>query len=141
MIAQREPVIQAEHMPQNYQKYLSRNEDEFRSWANTIGPRTSEVVNHFLTSGSEPEQGYKSCASLTKLSDCYGHDRIEKACDRVRCYTSDPAIRNISTILKNGQDSVPSATIESTSNSSGITRGAGYYRIGRSILPREMNMR
>lgn len=130
LAAQREPVIQAGHMPQNHQKYLGRNEDEFRSRASTIGPRTSEVVEYFLTSGSEPEQGYKSCASLTKLSDRYGHDRLEKACERVLCYTSVPAIRNISTILKNGQDKIPSATVESSSNSGGITRGPGYYRRG-----------
>lgn len=109
---------------------MSRNEDEFRSWATTVGPRTSEVVEHFLTSGSEPEQGYKSCASLTKLSDRYGHNRLEKVCERVLCYTSDPAIRSISTILKNGQDKVPAATIEHSSNSGGITRGPSYYRRG-----------
>lgn len=117
-------------MPQNHQKYLSRNEDEFRSWANTVGPRTSEVVEHFLTSGTEPEQGYKSCSSLTKLSDRYGHDRLEKACERVLCYTAAPAIRNISAILKNGQDKVSTSTADSTSNSGGITRGPGYYRRG-----------
>jgi transposase len=130
MIAQRGPVIQPEHMPQNHQKYLSRNEDEFRSWANTIGPRTIEVVEHFLTSGTEPEQGYKSCSSLTKLADRYGYDRLEKACERVLCYTSDPAIRNISTILKNGQDKVSVSTAETSSNSGGISRGPGYYKRG-----------
>ena len=130
MIAQREPVIQPEHMPRNHQKYLSRNEGEFRSWASAIGPRAIEVVEHFLTSGTEPEQGYKSCSSLTKLADRYGHDRLEKACERVLCYTSDPAIRNISTILKNGQDKVSVAPVENTSNSGGITRGPGYYRRG-----------
>ena len=37
----------------------------------------------FLSSGREPEQGYKSCASLTKLVDRYGLERLEHACDRV----------------------------------------------------------
>ncbi len=131
--AQREPVIQAEHMPQNHQKYLSRNEDEFRVWANSIGPWTMETFERFLTSGSEPEQGYKSCSSLMKLSDRYGHERLEKACNRVLCFTTEPAIQNISLILKNGQDKVvsskPTADFGIT-QSGGIPRGPAYYRRG-----------
>lgn len=132
-IAQREPVIQPEHMPQHQRKYLENNKDEFRSWAKTIGPKTEKVVDFFLTSGSEPEQGYKSCSSLTKLSDRYGHDRLEKACERVLIYTSEPNIRNISTILKNGQDKLISFGAESdssTSKSGGISRGPAYYKRG-----------
>lgn len=99
-------------MPQNHQEYLNRNEDEFRSLATTIGSRISEVVEHFLISGSELEQGYKSCTSLTKLVEHYGHDRLEKACERVLCYTSNPAIRITSTIFRNGQNKVSAATVE-----------------------------
>ncbi len=132
-ITQREPVIQPEHMPQHHRKYLENNKDEFRSWAKTIGSKTEKVVDFFLTSGSEPEQGYKSCSSLTKLSDRYGHDRLEKACERVLIYTSEPNIRNISTILKNGQDKLISSGAESdsvTSKSGGISRGPAYYKRG-----------
>lgn len=120
-------------MPQHHRKYLENNKDEFRSWAKTIGPETEKVVDFFLTSGSEPEQGYKSCASLTKLSDRYGHDRLEKACERLLIYTSEPSIRNISTILKNGQDKLISSGDESdsaTSKSGGISRGPAYYKRG-----------
>jgi len=56
-----------------------------------------------------------------------------KACERVLCYTTDPSIRNISAILKNGQDKVaPSEpSIESTAKQSGgISRGPAYYRRG-----------
>ena len=132
-IAQRNPVIQPEHMPQHHRKYLDNNQDDFRSWAKNIGTKTQVVVEFFLTSGSEPEQGYKSCSSLTKLSDRYGHERLEKACERVLLYTSEPNIRNISTILKNGQDKIPSSSSEpdlSMSNSGGISRGPAYYKRG-----------
>ncbi len=36
---------------------------------------TKEVVKCFLTAGKEAEQGFKSCASLTKLADKYGNER------------------------------------------------------------------
>lgn len=132
-ITQREPVIQPEHMPQHHRKYLENDKDSFRSWAKTIGSKTEEVVDFFLTSGFEPEQGYKSCSSLTKLSDRYGHNRLEKACERVLIYTSEPNIRNISTILKNGQDKLITSGAESdfaTSKSGGISRGPAYYKRG-----------
>lgn len=133
LIAQRDPIIQPDHMPQNHKKYLNRNEDEFRTWAASIGSKTKEVVEYFLTMGTEPEQGFKSCSSLTRLSDKYGHARLENACERVLNYTSQPAVRNISTILKNGQDKIhPSVrnTEPSLNQSGGISRGPSYYRRG-----------
>ena len=130
---QRDPLIQPEHMPQHHRKYLDHNQDDFRFWAKSIGSKTEAVIEFFLTSGSEPEQGYKSCSSLTKLSDRYGHERLEKACERVLLYTSEPNIRNISTILKNGQDKLAPSLPESDSTAStggGISRGPAYYKRG-----------
>lgn len=131
---QRDPIIQPEHMPMEHRKYLSYNADEFLCWAHTAGESTTAVVKYFLTAGSEPEQGYKSCASLTKLGDRYGLKRLENACQRVLEYTSKPVIRNISTILKNGQDKLPpngNAALEKVLPvSHGITRGAAYFRKG-----------
>lgn len=127
------PVIQPEHMPQNHKKYLNHNSDEFRTWAAQIGNKTTEVIEYFLTSGTQPEEGYKACSSLTKLSDRYGHERLESACERLLYYTSEPTVRNISTILKNGQDKLSVSEDETTnkpSQSGGISRGPGYFRRG-----------
>ena len=66
----------------------------------SIGNSTAKVVDAFLSSGSEPEQGYKACASLTKLGDRYGHSRLENACSKVWELTSTPSIRIISSMLK-----------------------------------------
>ena len=131
--AQRMPVIQPEHMPQSHKKYLECNSDEFRTWAAQVGNKTTEVIEYFLTSGTQPEEGYKACSSLTKLSDRYGHERLESACERVLYYTSEPTIRNISTILKNGQDKLSVSeeeTVNKPSPSGGISRGPGYFRRG-----------
>ena len=86
----------------------------------------------FLSSGREPEQGYKSCANLTRLGDKYGLDRLEKACKRVIAYSVQPPIRNISTVLKNRQDKLASASsdVSKSPKSHGITRGAAYFQRG-----------
>lgn len=131
-VVQRNPIVQPEHMPMEHRKYLSYNAEEFQQWADSIGRYTGLVVKAFLTSGKEPEQGYKSCASLTKLGDKYGTGRLERACERVLQFSSVPTIRNISTILKNGQDKVnflPESAVGSL-KSHGITRGAAYFRKG-----------
>lgn len=60
---QREPLVKLEHMPLAHQKYLAYNAGDFSRWAMSIGPMTEKVVQHFLTSGTAPEQGYKACAS------------------------------------------------------------------------------
>lgn len=131
--AQHDPIVKPEHMPSEHRKYLNYNADSFKEWAATVGAMTSKVVQHFLTAGKAPEQGYKACASLMKLESRYSTLRLENACKRVLEYSSAPSVRNISSILKNGQDRLPVPKEEpktSEPNSYGITRGAAYFRKG-----------
>jgi len=128
-----DPIIIPDHMPENHRKYLLYSDDEFLSWANSVGTATTSVVKSFLESGRVSEQGYKACASLTKLADRYSYERVENACARALSYTRRPSIRIINTILKNGQDTVkrePDGQKAATGSSYGITRGAGYFSKG-----------
>lgn len=133
-ISQRNPICNRDHMPPEHQKYLTYNPTEFKKWADGIGEYTSKVVNSFLYSGKEPEQGYKYCVGLMKMADRYGQDRIERACERLLSFTQQPSLRIINSILKNGQDKLPldqNATEPlSLKRSVGITRGAAAYRDG-----------
>ena len=126
------PLVQA--MPETHQKYLTYNEDDFKVWAMSVGPMTEHVVDFFLESGKAPEQGYKACASLTKLGERYGKERLESACARVHAYGTTPSIRNISSILKSKQDvkAKTSTAQEQSSNTAryGLTRGASYFANG-----------
>ena len=148
-VAQREPIVNPDHMTPEHRKYLGYNTEDFMNWAKSIGEKTYTVVNHFLTSGKEPEQGFKACASLTKLGEKYGSKKLESACDEVFSYTSTPSIRLISTILKSGtgaskqsgsgrssgkgqfakahDETHDRANDINDSNAYGITRGAAYY--------------
>ena len=132
---QRDPICIREHMPPEHQKYLTYDPEEFKNWSERIGENTSKVVSYFLYSGKEPEQGYKYCVSLMKLADRYGQTRIEKACERLLHFTTQPSLRSITTILKNGQDKLPIETEASEHHgsgkrSNGITRGVSAYRNG-----------
>lgn len=130
-IAQRDPIVRPEHMTQEHRKYLTYNADDFTVWGQSIGAKTAKVVQTFLTNGKEAEQGFKACASLTKLAERYSPARLERACERLLAYSANPSIRTLSSILKNGQDKLPTpsepAPIRNI-QSHGITRGADYYR-------------
>lgn len=133
--AQREPIVKPEHMPEAHRKYLQYNKEEFEAWAKSIGPNTEAVVQHFLTDGKEAEQGYKSCASLTKLEKSCGAKRLEDACERVLALASAPTIRNITLLAKTAPVKKESSKNDDSLNrrqntDHGITRGAAYYSKG-----------
>lgn len=132
---QREPIVKTEHMPEAHRKYLQYNKEDFETWAVTVGPNTEKVVQHFLNAGKEVEQGYKSCASLTKLKKNFGAKRLEDACGRILALASVPTIRNITLLIKTTSDSKDADKGMSVSSnkertSHGITRGAAYYSRG-----------
>ena len=57
----------------------------------------------------------------------------KQACSKVLVYSTEPSLRTIASILKNGldkPDKAESQTAQPRSNSYGITRGAAYFRKG-----------
>ena len=68
-----------------------------------MGAMTEKAVQHFLTSATA-EPVYKACTNLTKLGDLYGRDRLENTYGQILIYSTTHFIRNISHLLKNGQD-------------------------------------
>lgn len=125
---QRYPIIKSEHMPAEHLAYLKYTKEDFAAWGRQIGPNTEKTVEYFLESGKEPEQGFKFCASLQKLAKRYSEGRLEAACEKLFSYTGKPDIRTLSSMLKNGQDKIQKPKAEQKTLSTGITRGADYYR-------------
>lgn len=130
--AQRDPIVKAEHMPPEHRRYLTYNVEDFTEWGESVGQNTALVVHYFLTSGKEPEQGFKACASMTKLAERYGNKRLEDACGQLLPITSTPTIRTLSTLVKNGQGTAASENTQPRQETiqHGITRGANYFRKG-----------
>ncbi len=128
-VAQREPIVNENHMAPEHRKYLNYNRDDFTAWAKSVGESTEKVTAYFLTSGKEPEQGFKYCASLTKLAEKYSKKRLETACAEILKHTTTPSLRLISTILKNGIIKPEEKKTEARENPNayGITRGAAYF--------------
>jgi transposase len=120
-----------EHMPEDHLQYVQWNGERFISWAEKVGPHTVIAIKAILAAHKVEQQGYRSCMALLKLADRYSVTRVEAACARALSYTPSPSYKNVSAILKSGQDKLhqPETEIspQDESDKYGFTRGADYY--------------
>ena len=119
-----------DHMPEEHRQYSQWNAERFTEWAAKVGESTQAVITSALKAHKVEQQGYRACMAILKLADRYSVKRLECACTKALSYTSSPGYRNISAILKSGQDKLPEASApkkESKPDEHGFTRGAEYY--------------
>jgi transposase len=77
-----------------------------------------------------PEQGFRSCLGLIRLSTRYSAERGEAACQRARAIAS-PSYRSVRSILKNGLETQPLLPLLTDPNDTVVDheniRGPAYY--------------
>jgi len=120
----------AEHMPKSHREHLEWSPSRLIGWAQSVGPDTKELVAAILADRPHPEQGYRSCLGILRLSRSYGNTRLEAACRRAVVVRAR-SYRHVASILKNGLDSQPwtrPATAAKPSTDHANLRGADYYR-------------
>lgn len=128
-VAQHDPIVKPEHMPEAHRQYLKYNSEDFLEWGKAAGPNTEKTIQYFLQKGKEPEQGYKACASIKKLGEKYSLMRLEKACEKLINIAGRADIRTLSHMLKTGQDKqIVISSPAKEHAATGIVRGADYYR-------------
>lgn len=95
-----------EHMPKSHQRYLQWTPSRLIQWAEKTGPNTARMVETILTTRRHPEQGYRSCLGIMRLSERYSPERVEAACRRclsLKAYS----YRSVSSVIKSGLDKMP----------------------------------
>jgi transposase len=95
-----------EHMPKSHREYLEWSPSRIISWAKTIGVSVAEVVETILNARGYPEQGYRSCLGVLRLSKRYSPERLEAACKRAIAIRGC-RYKSIESILKSGLDKNP----------------------------------
>ncbi len=95
-----------EHMPKAHREHLQWSPTRLVSWAETVGLQTAALVCTILDSRPHPEQGYRSCLGILRLSKRYGDERLENACERA-LRAGARSYRHVDSILKNGLDRLP----------------------------------
>jgi transposase len=96
------------HMPAAHRAHAEWTPSRLIAWAATTGPATAELVTAILAAKPHPEQGYRACLGLMRLSKSYGPERMEAACTRAGQLHA-PSYRTVATILATGADRVPLA--------------------------------
>jgi len=71
-----------------------------------MGPHTMQFIDHMIKSRAFPEQAYRACLDVLRLSTAYGADRLEKVC-QIAYEAGATRYHQIELILKNKIDSVP----------------------------------
>ena len=95
-----------EHMPKAHQKHSEWTPSRMVRWGSTIGPSTAMLVDAILRERRHPEQGYRSCLGILRLSKAYGEARLEAAGARAVAVRAR-SYKHVASILKHGLDRLP----------------------------------
>jgi transposase len=95
-----------EHMPTAHQEHINSSIEFVKSKASNIGVNTICFVNHLLTTRSFPQQAYRACLGLIRLSVAYGEQRLEKACQKALLIGARK-YQEVQLILKNNLEEIP----------------------------------
>jgi len=91
------------HMPEAHQRQLEWTQDRLINWAGKVGEHCSRAVEAIMESRPHPEQGYRACLGIMRLSKDYGSQRLEAACRRALVFDAC-SYRSIKSILKTKLD-------------------------------------
>jgi transposase len=96
----------AEHMPSSHRRYAGWTIERIRQDARLIGPATAALCELILEARPHPEQGFRACLGIVRLSRSFGAERLEAAAGRAidigaRTYGS------VKSILDNNLDRHP----------------------------------
>ena len=113
-----------DHMPDNHRKMVEWTPERLLKWADKIGPNAVAYISMLLKLKQHPEQSFRLCMGILKLSEKYGNKVFDTACQRAiqakrRSYKDFKVL--IETIPA---ESNPERTIPSHRN----IRGKEYYR-------------
>jgi hypothetical protein len=75
---------QTAHMPIRHQKAGEWSPERLQRWAEEIGPHTSQLIRAILASRRHPEQAFRSCLGILRLSNQYARSQMETACRMAR---------------------------------------------------------
>lgn len=116
-------------MPAAHREYAGWTPTRLVAWMSKTGPATREVGESILGQHSHPQQGFRSCLGLIRLSNTYGAERTEAACKKALAIHS-PSYKSVKALLANGMDKqvTPLPEPQRAPVEHPNIRGADYYR-------------
>ena len=130
----------AEHMPKAHREHAKWTPSRIIQWARKIGPSCAACAEHIIEARMHPEQGYRACLGIVRLSKSYESSRVEAACRRALALDVC-SYQSIKSILKTEKDREPlpgDEPVVSVCNEYHLNvRGAHYY--SQEILAGALN--
>lgn len=119
-----------EHMPKSHQEYAEWTPERLIRWASQTGEHTARLIQTMIDARPQPQQAFRACLGVMRMSKSYGNARLEKAAERAIAIGAF-SYNSIASILKNGLDQKPLPTAPDSSTTTTLThhnvRGANYY--------------
>jgi transposase len=120
------------HMPKAHREHLQWTPSRIIRWAGKIGPSCAAVAEHIIETRDHPEQGYRACLGIIRLSKSYEFSRVDAACRRALALDVC-SYRSIKSILKSGKDREPlpadEPVVRVCRSPHSNVRGADYYAL------------
>ncbi len=106
-----QPSTLKEHMPPSHRAYAEWSPSRFIQWASRTGVATAKLVEKILSSRTYPEQSYRACMGIMRLTRQYDPSRVEAAARRALEYNTC-TYRSVRSILASGLDSTAETKLE-----------------------------
>ena len=114
-------------MPRSHREHLEWTPSRILNWAQKVGPSTAQLLERIMAERPLPEQGYRACLGILRLSKTYGEERVEKASKRALPFRFH-SYGSVESILKKGLDDQPLPEVSSESLPlHENVRGSHYY--------------
>ncbi|NQU39839.1 MAG: IS21 family transposase [Lentisphaerae bacterium] len=128
------------HMPKAHREHMEWSPSRITQWAGTIGSHCALAAEEIIRSRQHPEQGYRACLGLVRLSKSYEASRVDAACHRALALEVC-TYQSIISILKTGKDSEPlpgdGADLMGCNVHHQNVRGKAYYSTQNDTPKRE----
>jgi transposase len=118
----------SDHMPASHRAHREWTPQRLIAWGERIGTATAALVRWQMEHRPHPEQGYRACLGLRRLTRQFGEARLEAACARALAIRS-PTYRSVASILAAGLDRepLPAAAAQVSLPLHENLRGPDYY--------------
>jgi transposase len=104
-----------EHMPKAHQEYAKWTPERIIDWAAKTGEHTATLIRSMIESRPHPQQAYRACLGVLRLSKSYSNDRLEKAAKRSLALGA-LSYQSIASMLKHGLEDKPLPTASAQAN-------------------------
>jgi transposase len=124
-------ATQIAHMPQAHRDHTEWSPSRLIAWGKKTGEATGVLVEKILAERPHPEQGYRSCLGLLRLSKRYGEARTEAACQKaigLSSYSYQTVKNILAAGLETTSEQEPAGASITTLPAHENIRGAGYYQ-------------